>query len=94
MRRVSYHRTLAQRTKAPAQVDASGDALMAAMSVPAPGVSSESPAKGLAEVVADLSRQLLAFQSGDLDAIASGWKWAHASLDELRRMASSERQAG
>ena len=58
----------AQRSKEPALVDASGDALMAAMSAP---TRSSDPINQLAEVVQNMQQQLQAFwpDAGDLDAL-------------------------
>ena len=73
-RRVSHHRTLAQRSKEPALVDASEDALMAAMSAP---TSSSDPINQLAEVVPDMQQKLQTFwpDAGDLDALGkTGYK--------------------
>ena len=71
---MSYHRTLALRTKSPSVVDSGGDALMAAMSVP---VSQECPGGNLADMVSSLQQQVLALQSdrgkaGDIDALGKG----------------------
>ena len=74
-RRVSHHRTLAQRAKAPAPVDASGDALMAAMSASPPATGRPSDSIGtLAEAAHTMQQQLLALlpdygNAGDLDAL-------------------------
>ena len=74
-RRISDHRTLTQRSKVPAQVDAGGDALMAAMSAPVPTSPSACSSGSLAEVVSTLQQQLFAIQSdlkgsaGDLDVL-------------------------
>ena len=78
-RRVSHHRTLVQRAKVPALVNASGDALMAAMSAPAPAAAARpaEPPSGLAEAVRNIQQQLLALlpdgaYAGDLDALGKG----------------------
>ena len=70
-RRVSYHRTLAHRTKSPPVGDSDGDALMAAISVP---VSQECSGGNLADMVSSLQQQVLALQSdrgsaGDIDVL-------------------------
>ena len=54
-RRVSYHRTLAQRTKSTSVVDSGGDALMAAMSAP---VSQESSGGNFADMVSSFQQQV------------------------------------
>ena len=71
-RRVAHHRTLAQRAK-PVSVDPSGDALMAAMSVPA-----SAPSDPLAATLKLIQEQLNALSAwggsngSDLDALGKG----------------------
>ena len=77
-RRVSHHRTLAQRAKAPALADPSGEALMAAMSAPSSSFAAPrtpDPVGALAEAVQSIQQQLLACvpdYSVDLDALGKG----------------------
>ena len=99
-RRVSYHRTMAQRLKIPAQVDASGDALMAAMSVPVPSGSSEGSPGALAETVSALQQQLFAIQSdlksnaGDLDALGKGGNKGKKGRKQRRRRGRRQGRQG
>ena len=81
-RRVSHHRTLAQRSKEPALVDASKVALMAAMLAP---TSSSDPINQLAEVVRNMQQKLQAFSKGKKGEGAKGAKRCYQrQLLELR----------
>jgi hypothetical protein len=71
-RRVAHHRTLAQRAK-PAPVDPSGDALMAATSVPAAAPASSDSVAATLKLIQEQLNALSNWGGGsDLDALGKG----------------------